>query len=233
MNAAGLGSKISTFKKVLKELTPAVFFVEETKFKNEGRLKLEKYQIFERLRKSQDGGGGLALGCLKELQPVWVREGDDIVEAMSIEISLKNLNIRCCVAYGFQESEKVENKEKFWTYLDEEIYFANQSNAGFVLHFDGNLWAGSDIIPGDPKTQNRNGKMFQNFLNRHPQLTVVNSLNICEGLIIRSRFRDGQLEESILDFFVVCSRVLPFVSKMVIDERKQYILTNYKNAKTL
>ena len=78
VNAAGLASKILTFKKILNELNPAVFFIEETKFKNEGRLKLEKYQIFERLRKSQDGGGGLALGCLKELQPVWVREGDDI-----------------------------------------------------------------------------------------------------------------------------------------------------------
>ena len=233
VNAAGLGSKILTFKKVLNDLKPAVFFIEETKFKNEGRLKIDKYHIFERIRKSQDGGGGLALGCLKELQPVWVREGDDLVEAMSVEIFLKNLKIRCCVAYGFQESEKVENKEKFWTYLDEEVYFASKTNAGFVLHFDGNLWAGSSIIPGDPKTQNRNGKMFQDFFNRHPQLSVVNSLSLCEGLITRSRLRDGQLEESVLDFFVVCSKILPFVSKMVIDERKEHILTNYRNAKTI
>ena len=233
VNAAGLGSKILTFKKVINELNPAVFFIEETKFRNEGRLKLDKYHIFERIRKSQDGGGGLALGCLKELQPVWVREGDDLVEAMSVEIFLKNLKIRCCVAYGFQESEKVEIKDKFWTYLNEEVYFASQTNAGFVLQFDGNLWAGSDIIPGDPKTQNRNGKMFENFLNRHPHLTVVNSLSICEGLVTRSRLRDGKLEESVLDFFVVCSKILPFVSKMVIDERKEHVLTNYKNAKTI
>ena len=36
---------------------------------------------------------------------------------------------------------------------------------------------------------------------------------------------------SILDFFVVCDRVLSFVNKMVIDERKNYILTNYQNVK--
>ena len=36
---------------------------------------------------------------------------------------------------------------------------------------------------------------------------------------------------SILDFFVVFDRVLPFVNKMVIDERKNYILTNYQNVK--
>ena len=73
------------------------------------------------------------MGCLKELQPVWVREGEGLVEALSVEIFVKNLKIRCCVAYGFQESEKVENKENFWKYLDEEVYFAAIANAGFVL----------------------------------------------------------------------------------------------------
>ena len=38
-------------------------------------------------------------------------------------------------------------------------------------------------------------------------------------------------EQSILDFFVVCSRVLPFVSRMVVDSDKKHILTNYKHAK--
>ena len=230
VNAAGLGSKIMTLKKVVNELSPAVFLIEETKFKNEGKLKLENYYIFERIRKNRDGGG-LALGCLKELQPVWVREGDDLVEALSVEIFVKNLKIRCCVAYGFQESEKVENKENFWKYLDEEVNFASMTDAGFILQFDGNLWAGPDIIPGDQRMQNRNGKLFKNFLERHPQLTVVNSLPICEGKITRSRFRDGELEESILDFFVVCSRILPYVTKMVIDENKKHVLTNYKTAK--
>ena len=73
--------------------------------------------------------------------------------------------------------------------------------------------------------------MFQEFLERHPQLSVINSLALCEGLITRSRIKKGVKELSILDFFVVCDRVLPFVNKMVIDERKNYILTNYQNAK--
>ena len=46
-----------TFKKVIDELSPAVFFIEETKFKDEGKIKLEKYHIFERIRKNRDGGG--------------------------------------------------------------------------------------------------------------------------------------------------------------------------------
>ena len=231
MNAAGLRPKILTFKKVIKELMPAVFFIEETKYKDTGRIKLANYDIFELVRESKDGGGGLALGCLKELQPAWVREGDDLVEALSVEIWLKNMKIRCCVAYGCQETEAIERKEAFWTYVDEEIYFANQAASGFVMHFDGNLWAGSNIVPGDPRPQNRNGRMFQGFLERHPHLTVVNSLPLCEGLITRSRKRDGKVEKSVLDFFVVCDRVLPYITRMVIDEERNYVLTNFEKVR--
>ena len=99
-----------------------------------------------------------------------------------------------------------------------------------LLHFDGNLWAGPKIIPGDPRQQNNNGKLFQEFLDRNRRLYVVNALPICDGLITRTRLKNGKEEKSVLDFFVVCSRVLPIVTKMVIDEDKKYILTNYKNA---
>ena len=60
---------------------------------------------------------------------------------------------------------------------------------------------------------------------------MVNSLPICQGLITRRRLKDGKYEESILDFFIVCSKILPYITKMVIDEEKKYILTNYKVAK--
>ena len=164
VNSAGIGAKLTSFKNVIKELTPAVFFIEETKLKDAGKLKIENYDVFELVRKSRDGGGGLALGCMKELQAAWVREGDDQVEALSVDIFFKNLKIRCCVAYGCQESDLVARKEAFWNFLDEEVLYADQADAGFILHFDGNLWAGTDIVPGDPRKQNRNGKMFLLFV---------------------------------------------------------------------
>ena len=231
VNAAGLRSKMTSFKNVLSELKPAVFCIEETKHKDEGRFKIPNYVIFEHVRQSRDGGGGLALGCMEELQPTLVRTGGDTVEAISVDIFLKNINIRCCVAYGCQESDPIEKKEAFWNYLYEEIELAEQSNSGFILHFDGNLWAGNDIIPGDPKMQNRNGKFFENFLKENQSLTVVNSLEICQGLITRARNKNGKEEKSVLDFFVVCNKILPYVKNMVIDEKKEFILTNYEHAR--
>ena len=232
VNSAGLKSKFTSFKKVIQELKPAVFFTQETKYKTEGQLKLgDEYVVYEQVRQNENGGGGLALGCLKELNPCWISEGKGSVEAISISISIKSMKIRCCAAYGPQENDLIEKKEAFWEHLDREVYEAEYSGEGFILQFDGNLWAGERIVPGDPRPQNKNGELFEQFLKRNPKLTVVNSLPLCEGLVTRSRLKEGILEESVLDFFIVCSSVLPFVSRMIIDENRHYPLTNYKAAK--
>jgi hypothetical protein len=230
VNCAGLRPKLLTFKKVISELKPSAFFLQETKYKEVGKLKIKNYIIFEKLRNNRDGGG-IAFGCIPELTPVFVREGEDPVEALSVQIYVKKLKIRCCVAYGCQENDLNDKKEAFWKYMDEEVTEATDSESGLVIQLDGNLWAGDGIIPNDPRPQNRNGKLFQQFLERNPHLSVVNSLSLCEGLITRSRFREGKLEESVLDFFVVCNLVLPHVTRMVIDEEKRFILTNYEQAK--
>ena len=62
-----------------------MFFLEETKYKDEGKIKLDNYVVFERVRKSRDGGGGVALGCDKQLHPVWVREGEEDVDESFLE----------------------------------------------------------------------------------------------------------------------------------------------------
>ena len=106
-------SKLTSFKNVINELKPAVFCIEETKYKDEGRFKIDDYDIFEHVRKSRDGGGELAMGCIKELQAAFVRTGGDKVEALSVDIFFRNEKIRVCVAYGCQEK-----KNYFWKFLD-------------------------------------------------------------------------------------------------------------------
>ena len=68
------------------------------------------------------------------------------------------MKIRCCVAYGPQENENIAKKEAFWNFLDNEVKEAVESESGFILQFDGNLWAGDNLIPSDPRPQNKNGK---------------------------------------------------------------------------
>ena len=126
MNAAGLRSKILSFKKVLNDLKPSVFFIEESKMKTAGKINLENYIIFEKLRSKNENGGGLAIGCIPELKPCWVRESQEPIEALSIDIFVKNLKIRCCVGYGCQENDAIDQKQGFWEYLDNEVMEAKK-----------------------------------------------------------------------------------------------------------
>ena len=98
-------------------MKPSVFFIEESKYKETGRLKIDNYIIFELNRQSRDGGG-LALGCAKELQPVWLREGSSQVEAMSVEIYVKKKSLGRRILFLeilVPEIEMENYLKNFWT----------------------------------------------------------------------------------------------------------------------
>ena len=65
--------------------------------------------------------------------------------------------------------------------------------------------------------------MFMNFLNRNKSLIVVNTLDLCQGLITRVR----KSEQSILDFFIVNEKMRQYLKKMTIDEDSDYCLSNF------
>jgi hypothetical protein len=179
VNSADISSTFPSFKTLLNKLNPTIFFLQETKLRNPGKFKSENtYQVFELLRKNT-GGGGLAIGIHKDLNPVLVFEGNDEIEILVVEISINGSRIRIINGYGPQEKQKVELKQKFWDQLDSEINSAENLGCGLILKMDGNLRAGPSIIPGDPNPQNKNGKLFANFLDNHPNLSVVNSLPVC------------------------------------------------------
>ena len=84
------------------------------------------------------------------------------------------------------------------------------------------------MLPHDLHEQNRNGALFEKFLKEN-QLTCVNTLPLTEGLVTRKRKCLSEIKESTIDFYIVCERVLPFVTKMQIDDGKNHIVTNYGN----
>ena len=125
------------------------------------------YQVFELRRKktAEEGGkglsgGGLVVGALHDLRPVLVRQGDDEVECLTIEVTAGITKIRCVNGYGPQLSDSKERREKFWNNLDREVDDAEEKDIGLVIEMDSNSWAGNTLIPNDPNPQNGNGKML-------------------------------------------------------------------------
>ena len=166
VNAAGISSKLSSFNNVLKELKPSIFFIEETKLKQPGKLKIDKpstFVIYELNRKERNGGG-IAIGVKEELKPVWIGEGNDDTEILTVEVDISGIRVRCIGGYGPQEKDAIDKKKAFWERLSAEVEDAAENNAGFMLQMDGNLWAGVDVVKGDPNKCNQNGKLFKDFL---------------------------------------------------------------------
>ena len=232
VNAAGISNKLPSFDSLLLSINPTVFFIEETKLSSGGKIKTENsrnYEIFEQNRKSKMGGG-IAIGAVSDVEPVLIREGDDDVEILTIEITTSGMRIRCICGYGPQENQNSTIKEKFWTRLGFEIDDATENNASIIIQMDGNLWAGPETIKNDPHQCNQNGKFLKDLLKKYPQLCVVNNLESCVGSITRRRTTIKRCEESILDFFIICEKLKPFVKEMLVDEEQKYVLSRFSKS---
>ena len=171
------------------------------------------------------------VGALNDLKPVLVRQGDDEVECLTVEVTAGQIKIRCVNGYGPQLSDTKERKQRFWNYLDKEVIEAEEKQIGLVIEIDSNAWAGSALIPNDPNPQNANGKMLQNFIERNKGMILVNSLEICDGLITRKRSTDNREEKSAIDLFLVNKIILPVVTKMHVDENGEHQLSNFNGIK--
>ena len=87
---------------------------------------------------------------------------------------------------------------------------------------DRNLLAGSKIIKHNQKKLNLNGKMFEMYLHKNPNLSVVNALTLCKRVFIRVNTTKTGTCKGILDFFVVCDKILPYVTKVEIDDNGKF-----------
>ena len=58
---------------------------------------------------------------------------------------------------------------------------------------------------------------------------MVNALDICEGTFTRVKVTKDGTTKTILDFFLVCDKILLHVTKIKIAEKGENALTKYKN----
>ena len=242
INCNGLNSKWQSFNKILHDLNPCAFFLQETKLPKKQLFKLNtnEYVIF-RLERELSGGGGLALGVIQDLNPILIRLGNDQIEAISVKININKFEVRLVVGYGAQENDRqaklhamnqAERKMLLWDFLEVESKEAETLEQGLIIQIDANAHVGPKVVNGDPNPMNPNGKMFVEFLEQNPAIIVVNKLDLCEGLITRRRSTKAGVEESVLDFFMVNQTMAQYLTKMRIDEDEQYLLSNISQRKT-
>ena len=152
-NPNGAKSKLTTIRKLVRESNSAIVTIQETKCSQIGQIQLDGFYTYENIR-SNKGGGGVALSARKELRPAFVNDGGEEVEAITVDIHMKDISISVTSAYGPQESDPIDKKKTFWLYLSNEASKAKEYGKGFVLQGDLNAWLGPKLIKGDVHEQN-------------------------------------------------------------------------------
>ena len=102
VNSNGLISKKESMLHLINELNPSILTVQETFARKKGLLKIQGYEIFERVRENKSGGG-LFTAVDSSLDPVLVSVGENESEILTVQINIKSNNVRIINAYGPQE----------------------------------------------------------------------------------------------------------------------------------
>ena len=229
VNSIGISFKLRSLDHIISELSPGVICLQETKMRKVGRIKgrnTQKYTTFELVRQ-HSGGGGLATMVSSDLFPVWISEGDDEVEILVVQVHIENMKVRILNAYGPQVNDHVDRKRAFWNRLHEEFSEAANLGVDCLLQMDGNLHAGSEMIPGDPNDINSNGKLFEEFLKNNPSVDLINGTSKCSGDVTRYRKKGAKIEQAILDFVCVSENLETYIKSLSIDHRREYPLSSY------
>ena len=129
---------MESLENLLKTEKPSAIFLQETKLGRAGRIKtpssVSLYTWYELHRtktaEKGKGGGGIALGVMNCLEPSWISEGDDNVEALTVEIWVNSFPIRLIYGYGPQEYDPKDRKDKFWEYIEKEVTNSKNNGAG-------------------------------------------------------------------------------------------------------
>jgi exonuclease III len=156
-NAAGILNKLDSFEHLISKFKPGVFFIQESKTGRKNKVNVSDYVVFEHLR-SKSGGGGLLTAVHKNLSPVSIGNEEN-EEILTVQAKIMDKKVRFINAYGPQETEIDETRITFFNKLDEEIKSAQLAGSMICIEMYANSKLGSDLNPGDPNPQSKNGKL--------------------------------------------------------------------------
>ena len=227
-NCAGLKGKEDSFENLLKIFSPAIVMLQETKLYKRGTMKFSEFECFEKLRNDNEGGGLMTL-VHKNFNKVLIptkNQSKMSVNILVVAAKIRNMKIRFINAYGVQECAAVEEKSDFYSSLEQEIIIAIDSRNMLCVSMDANAKLGKNCIEGDPHNISQNGRLLLNIIDRL-NLVVVNSTNKCHGKITRMKKVKNKVEESIIDYFIVCQDFYLFINSMMVDDERNFVMTKY------
>ena len=230
-NANGLQGKLDSLNSLIHSLnSPSIVTIQESKVGSK-KLKIPGYNLFWENRAKVSDGGGLLTAVSENLSAIQVSEGlDDI---LVVEVSIDETAYRVINFYGPQEPQNDSEQilvRNFWLEVEKQILEAKNKNCKLILQGDANAKLGKEIFPRDLHKQTFNGAILYDLVSRH-DLFILNLDEKCDGLITRHRDTVKGLETSVIDYIIVCEEIMTKFEKMIIDEKREHVLTKYSTKK--
>ena len=228
-NCFGLKAKKQSLFQAIKAFNfPSFITLQETKLRKSGSIKINEYQIFEKVRPSF--GGGLLTAVKQSLNPVLISPCNEEADILVVQCLANEMKNRVINGYGPQEGEQLANRLNFWSSLEQEIIAAKDAKCAIMIQLDANAKVGNMVIPGDPHVISENGKLLLDMIHRE-NLFIQNISPMCIGLITRQRITNISEEKSILDYLITCDMLNGYLEKMLIDDDQIFSLTKYASMK--
>ena len=214
----------------IQHFQPGVFFLQETKVSRKGQIKVENYEIFEVVRPNCPTGGSILTGVHKNLHPVFISGGEENIEILVVQAKIGKYECRFINGYGPQEYQNFEDRVNFYARLEQEVINAKMFENLICIEMDANAKLGPELIQSDPNPRSGNGDFLIAMCERN-NLVICNTSDLCQGVITRQRVTVNGTEESAIDYFILCQEMFAYLSSMIIDEDRTFVLSKYSKSK--
>ena len=213
-NVNGFQTKKESIRKIVDKLKPKIFVLCETKLSSGNAIKtlLPEYSV--RPKPTKTGKSGLAictkLQTFKSVLEVTTSSHNDI---HAVRICMAEKSVRLILGYAPQETEKVDEREAFYSEFDVEV--TNCFMADELPIVIGDLNAKLQKRDEQIEAVSPNGNLLLEVIEKH-DLSVLNYDSKCNGKWTHVTRTTGAA--SVLDYVITCQEIARTVSEIVIDE---------------
>jgi exonuclease III len=189
-------------------------------------IKIPGYQTFFKNRENS-GGCGLITAIDENLASIQVSSSDK--DILVVQVSFGEYDIRVINAYGPQEANCQNKKQivyEFWQEVEKQIILAFEEKCLVIVQMDANAKLRTRLFAKDPHETSENGLLLSEMAQRQ-NLHILNTDELCTGVMTRHRTTSAGEEKSIIDFTLVCEGLKLHFEYMVIDEDRTHVLTKY------
>ena len=182
-------------------------------------INIKGFQSFSVVR-DRNTDGGLCICIRHGLFQFVMTDSGNKAEFITVRLNgnTSNDHIRIILAYSPQEND-IQEVIDFYQNLSVQIERVHLNGDNVILVGDFNAKLGSEIIAGDPHPMSSSGKLLYEFYTKY-NLHLLNSSDVCTGVLTRIQHCNGKIEKSTIDYLFVSAGLVSGVISVQIDEEK-------------